>query len=78
MHIALLVAAEVDIAIGTTFGNAEEETIDYLHELQTPHGRQMIAAEAHAGYSGGLPKMWAINCELVEPLSLSLYLDYSN
>lgn len=74
MHVALLVAAEDDIAIATTFGNVEEETIDHLHELQTPHGRQMIAAEADAWYGGGLPKMWAVNCVLVDSLSLSFSL----
>jgi len=39
MHITLLVAAEDDGIIAATLCNAEEETIDNLHELQTPNGR---------------------------------------
>lgn len=73
VHIALLVAAEDDVAIAATFGDAEEETIDHLHELQTPHGGQMIAAEADAGNSRGLAKMWTVNCELVDSPFLPLF-----
>lgn len=54
VHIALFVAAKDDGAIVPTLRNAEQETIDDLHELQTPHGRQMIAAEAYARYGRGL------------------------